>query len=71
MVYVVFKNFSNTDFFSVRKVKPIVKRYWTISDCVKVNSDARTKFTVLQSIYVVRCAIWYHLYNLKNVKNTL
>ena len=21
-------------------------------------------------IYVVRCAIWYHLYKLKNVKNT-
>ena len=21
-------------------------------------------------IYVMRCAIWYHLYNLKNVKNT-
>ena len=21
-------------------------------------------------IYVLRCAIWYHLYNLKNVKNT-
>ena len=21
-------------------------------------------------IYVVRCTIWYHLYNLKNVKNT-
>ena len=21
-------------------------------------------------IYVVRCAIWYHVYNLKNVKNT-
>ena len=21
-------------------------------------------------LYVVRCAIWYHLYNLKNVKNT-
>ena len=20
--------------------------------------------------YVVRCAIWYHLYNLKDVKNT-
>ena len=20
--------------------------------------------------FVVRCAIWYHLYNLKNVKNT-
>ena len=22
------------------------------------------------TIDVVRCAIWYHLYNLKNVKNT-
>ena len=21
-------------------------------------------------LYVMRCAIWYHLYNLKNVKNT-
>ena len=21
-------------------------------------------------IYVMRCVIWYHLYNLKNVKNT-
>ena len=21
-------------------------------------------------VYVMRCAIWYHLYNLKNVKNT-
>ena len=23
-----------------------------------------------KNLYVVRCAIWYHLYNLKNVKNT-
>ena len=23
-----------------------------------------------KSVYVVRCAIWYHWYNLKNVKNT-
>ena len=22
------------------------------------------------SIYVIRCAIWYHLYNFKNMKNT-
>ena len=22
------------------------------------------------TLYVVRCAIWYHLYNLKNMKNT-
>ena len=29
------------------------------------------KFDVkyLRYIYVLRCAIWYHLYNLKNVKN--
>ena len=24
----------------------------------------------MRSSYVMRCAIWYHLYNLKNVKNT-
>ena len=24
---------------------------------------------ILRGIYLVRCAIWYHLYNLKNVKN--
>ena len=23
----------------------------------------------MERIFVVRCAIWYHLYNLKNVKN--
>ena len=23
-----------------------------------------------KTIYVMRCAIWHHLYNLKNVKNT-
>ena len=27
-------------------------------------------FCQLNDIYVMRCAIWYHLYNLKNLKNT-
>ena len=27
-------------------------------------------FIVFHIIYVMRCASWYHLYNLKNVKNT-
>ena len=27
-------------------------------------------FWTLSNIYVTVCAIWYHLYNLKNVKNT-
>ena len=31
--------------------------------------DAETVAVVL-SIHVVLCMIWYHLYNLKNVKNT-
>ena len=26
--------------------------------------------TVVTATYVMLCAIWYHLYNLKNVKNT-
>ena len=29
-----------------------------------------TKLLILLTKYVVRCAIWYHLYNLKNVKST-
>ena len=32
------------------------------------NSDFFNGETI--STYVMRCAIWYHLYNLKNVKNT-
>ena len=28
------------------------------------------EFFVCQGVYVVCCAIWYHLYNLKNMKNT-
>ena len=27
-------------------------------------------YCIVKFVYVVRCAIWYHLYNLKNVKNT-
>ena len=32
-----------------------------------VNNDAPL---IMRLSYVVRCAIWYYLYNLKNVKNT-
>ena len=27
-------------------------------------------YFILKAYFVMRCAIWYHLYNLKNVKNT-
>ena len=33
-----------------------------------MNSQRFLKVT--QSWYIMRCAIWYHLYNLKNAKNT-
>ena len=33
------------------------------------NFEIMTQENDNLSIYVVRCAIWYHLYNLKNVKN--
>ena len=35
-------------------------------------NDWRVSILVLSpgGSYVVRCAIWYHLYNLKNLKNT-
>ena len=32
------------------------------------SSMSQSNVTVNE--YVMRCAIWYHLYNLKNVKNT-
>ena len=35
-------------------------------DALNIVSSALKKIY----LYVVRCAIWYHLYNLKNVKNT-
>ena len=38
-----------------------------------ITSRARKKiYTNASELrqYVVRCAIWYHLYNLKDVKNT-
>ena len=37
--------------------------FWEGEKEVKTDSSATAS-------YVVRCAIWYHLYNLKNVKNT-
>ena len=33
-------------------------------------SKAEEKLNCNLFLYVVRCAIWYHLYNLKNVENT-
>ena len=35
----------------------------------KTNADD-LKYGHLIDMYVVRCAIWYHFYNLKNVKYT-
>ena len=34
------------------------------------TSDAYTKKKRTAKTFVMLCAIWYHLYNLKNVKNT-
>ena len=46
----------------------ISKRRWTES---KLNFNIQLFCSLLcQSTFVMRCAIWYHLYNLKNVKKT-
>ena len=34
----------------------------------RINND--NIMQQVQEVYVVRYAIWYHLYNFKNVKNT-
>ena len=43
----------------------------SINICSQVfqNSDGES-IEINQTPYVMRCAIWYHLCNLKNVKNT-
>ena len=37
-----------------------------------LNISLERTFCIKLSVkkFVMRCAIWYHLYNLKNVKNT-
>ena len=39
-----------------------------IKDRMKPSSMSEKSGHIM--LHVVRCAIWYHLYNLKNVKNT-
>ena len=46
---------------------------WIIFLCgtyLHQNCVLETLWTIANNSYVVRCAIWYHLYNLTNVKNT-
>ena len=38
---------------------------------VTINILTRISLKTLENVYVVRCTSWYHLHNLKNVKNTL
>ena len=42
--------------------------FWKMSSFKKIN-DLRLREKNMRSLYAVRCTIWYHLYNLKNVKN--
>ena len=36
----------------------------------KATSQTNVFIVNFEQVNVMRCAIWYHLYNLKNVKNT-
>ena len=53
----------------IRKLleKMILEAFLMVS---MVRSETVITEINLGNVYVVRCAIWYHLYNLKNVKNT-
>ena len=35
-----------------------------------LENERKIYRSILSIPYVMRCAIWYHLYNLKNMKNT-
>ena len=46
-------------------------KYLTGTICLKMSLQKFIrKLSETKTSYVVRCTIWYHLYNLKNVKNT-
>ena len=49
-----------------KKLDPSLKIWLEVG----VQSRNNLRFISVDSIYVVRCGIWYHLYNLKNMKNT-
>ena len=47
----------------------LIYHFFDIHDSLDAILRERLMFDCLTS-YVMRCAIWHHLYNLKNVKNT-
>ena len=53
-------------FFQKKTVKRKIKNLQCLCHCC---CCADNDFYDIQRIYAMRCAIWYHLYNLKNVKN--
>ena len=47
-----------------------IYNHYVITATIKTNLENRDLLVLLLRKYVVRCAIWYHFYNLQNVKNT-
>ena len=50
----------------------IIETYEIIVNCTRINMIVLGLVSILRFLfpYVVRCAIWYRLYNLKNVRKT-
>ena len=48
----------------------ILIQYGKLVEFIFTIHVRKLKFAEIMPIFVVRCAIWYHLYNFKNVKNT-
>ena len=62
--FYVFAEYWNADWNLFKeKTKTKSRRFAKFKDCRQISLLILSKF-------VMRCAIWYHLYNLKNVKNT-
>ena len=67
----------------VNSEKKLIYHFWDFSGVFEtfLSANVKSKFIIERVVtstsinefgikYVVRCAIWYHFYNLKNVKNT-
>ena len=46
------------------------QKLWKLPLMQFISIYITSKSTTLLEVFVMRCAIWYHLSNLKNVENT-
>ena len=63
------RSFASTDIMNFKQTMEAIIVIYTLTALLIHQRISHCKVTILAILYVVRCAIWYHLYNLKKKKN--